>query len=72
MQTLSETEFDLADEARQIEVLEGMAQRLIAGTFTEAFSLDAEGQAQMVEALYAQIGHKAADIIRARAQAKAH
>ncbi|EGX61132.1 MULTISPECIES: hypothetical protein [Streptomyces] len=70
-QTSGETVFDPADEAGQIEVLEGMARRLIAGTFSAAFTLDAEGQAQMVEALYAQIGRKAADIIRARAQAKA-
>lgn len=66
-----ETEFDLVDEAGQIEVLEGMVQRLMAGTFSAAFSLDTEGQAQMVESLYAQIGRKSAGIIRARAQVKA-
>ncbi|MFD9038731.1 hypothetical protein [Streptomyces bottropensis] len=63
-----EMRFDPADEAEQIKVLEGMARRLTAGTFTEAFTLDVDGQAQMVEALYAQIGRKSADIIRARAQ----
>ncbi|MFB6881439.1 hypothetical protein ACFCY8_11470 [Streptomyces noursei] len=69
-QKISESKFDAVDAAGQVEVLLGMTERLMAGTFTQAFSLDTEDQAQMVEALYTQVGHLSAGIIRARAQAK--
>lgn len=64
-----EQEFDAADAAGQAEALLAMADRLMAGTFSAAFGLGPEDQAQMVEALYAQVGRLRAGILRARAQA---
>ncbi|MGW7465339.1 hypothetical protein ACWGJT_11635 [Streptomyces xantholiticus] len=54
---------------RSAEVLWGMAGRLMAGTFSAGFGLGPEGQAQMVQALYAEVGRLSAGIIRARSRA---
>ncbi|WP_019061568.1 hypothetical protein [Streptomyces prunicolor] len=67
-QKTGEPELDMADATGQIESLLGMIDRLMAGTFTAAVGLVAEDQAQMVESLYARVGHLSAGIIRARAQ----
>ncbi|MFJ8677323.1 hypothetical protein [Streptomyces sp. NPDC093589] len=67
-QETGESQFDAVDAADQAKSLLGMAERLMAGTFTAAFGLDAEDQAQMVQALYARVGLLSAGLIRARAK----
>ncbi|MFI8932385.1 hypothetical protein ACIG3E_32575 [Streptomyces sp. NPDC053474] len=55
-------------EAEVVGHLLVMGERLRAGRFTAAFGLDVEGQAQLAEDLYAEIGRMTAGLIRTRAQ----
>ncbi|MEV1040508.1 hypothetical protein AB0J01_28240 [Streptomyces sp. NPDC050204] len=63
-------QFDAVEVTDRIEALQSMIERLLTGTFSEAFDLSLEDQALMVEALYTEVGRLSASFIRARVRAK--